>query len=78
MYIIELIFKKLTRKKDKPVQDLFQINTTEANYDACKHMFMPVDSTGEVLSCTKCGFLMKKSEIEKQTSLKKNFFIKED
>ena len=26
----------------------------------CEHNFMPVDSTGEVLACTKCGFVIKK------------------
>ena len=25
----------------------------------CKHNFMPVDSTGLVLACTKCGFVVK-------------------
>ena len=26
----------------------------------CEHNFMPVDSTGLVLACTKCGFVVKK------------------
>lgn len=25
----------------------------------CEHNFMPVDSTGLVLACTKCGFVVK-------------------
>ena len=25
----------------------------------CNHNFMPVDSTGTVLACTKCGFVVK-------------------
>ena len=28
----------------------------------CEHNFMPVDSTGLVLACTKCGFVVKKRE----------------
>ena len=24
----------------------------------CNHKFMPVDSTGKVLACTKCGFVV--------------------
>ena len=26
----------------------------------CNHNFMPVDTTGEVLACTKCGFVVQK------------------
>ena len=26
----------------------------------CEHNFMPVDSTGLTLACTKCGFVVKK------------------
>ena len=28
----------------------------------CEHNFMPVDSTGLILACTKCGFVVKKKE----------------
>lgn len=31
----------------------------------CKHNFMPVDSTGTVLACTKCGFVVKQREKKK-------------
>ncbi len=30
----------------------------------CKHIFMPIDSTGEILACSKCGQLIKKSELK--------------
>ena len=30
----------------------------------CEHNFMPVDSTGLVLACTKCGFVVKKRDNE--------------
>ena len=28
----------------------------------CEHNFMPVDSTGLTLACTKCGFVVKRKE----------------
>lgn len=28
----------------------------------CEHSFMPIDSTGLVLACTKCGFVVKKRD----------------
>ncbi|MFA7658279.1 MAG: hypothetical protein WCY19_02480 [Candidatus Gastranaerophilaceae bacterium] len=43
------------------------------DYEACEHTFMPVDSTNETLSCTKCGLLAKKNELKN-----KNFFIRDD
>lgn len=68
MYIIELILKKLTQKKEKPDYNPMSKDETQ-DYEGCEHTFMPVDSTGEILSCTKCGFLVKRSELKK-----KNFF----
>ena len=32
----------------------------------CNHNFMPVDSTGLVLACTKCGFVVKHRESKKE------------
>lgn len=31
----------------------------------CEHNFMPVDSTGQVLACTKCGFVVKRRDNKK-------------
>jgi len=70
MYIIELIIKKLTQRREKPTYDPMQENPEIEDYEACEHTFMPIDSTGETLSCTKCGFLAKRSELKN-----KNFFI---
>lgn len=71
MYFIELIIKKLRQKKDKPVlnpvsDDEFQ------DYESCEHVFMPIDSTNEILSCTKCGVMAKRSELKS-----KNFFVQD-
>ena len=65
MYIIELIIKKLTQKKEKAVYN--PLSETESDDDEnCEHTFMPIDSTNEILSCTKCGILKKKSELKYQ------------
>lgn len=73
MYIIELIIKKFTQRREKPTYNPMQEDEVSENedYEACEHTFMPIDSTGETLSCTKCGFLAKKSELKN-----KNFFMK--
>lgn len=69
MYFIELIIKKLTKKREQT--DNFNPVSENENpdYEACEHNFMPLDSTGEVLSCTKCGIIAQKSELKD-----KNFF----
>lgn len=67
MYIIELIIKKLTKKKEKPQYN--PLSKGEEDYEVCEHTFMPIDSSNETLSCTKCGLLVKKDELKS-----KNFF----
>jgi len=60
MYIAELFIKwlnKRTSKETTPQKPDFK-EVDEAL--TCKHNFMPVDSTGLVLACTKCGFVIKK------------------
>ncbi len=58
MYIIELFFKikediknAKFKKKQKNVQ-----NETEK----CDHLFVPIDSTGMILACSKCGEMCKR------------------
>lgn len=75
MFIIEYIIKKLTKKKEKP-----EYNPTamqEKDYEECEHVYMPIDSTGETLSCTKCGILCMKSELKDEMK-KNNFFMQKD
>lgn len=69
MYIIEFIVKKLTQRREKPTYNPLAEDESR-DYESCEHIFMPIDSTGEILSCTKCGILSKKSEMKN-----KNFFI---
>ena len=54
MYFIEKILKLFLKKKKK------KINYTPQDIDNCEHLFVPIDSTGEYLACTKCGKLIKK------------------
>ncbi len=72
MYFIELLVKKIKRKKQ---DESFYNPLTE--YDSqkenCEHIFMPIDSTGEILSCRNCGLVVKKSDLKDI-----NFFRKHD
>lgn len=59
MYIFELIAKiiknKKTKKETAPLTD-----KTDTDYEnTCNHVFLPIDSTGETLACTKCGMIVK-------------------
>ncbi|MDR1327790.1 MAG: hypothetical protein LBJ74_05225 [Heliobacteriaceae bacterium] len=51
MYIVELILGALKKKKKNlPPPELEE-------FTRCEHVFMPVDSTGEMLACANCGLL---------------------
>ena len=60
MYILELFVKWLNKRQTK------EIKPKKTNFEevdealACEHNFMPIDSTGLTLACTKCGFVVKK------------------
>lgn len=71
MYFIEFIIKNFKKNKKEPELN-FLPKEESPDYEACEHTFMPLDSTGETLSCTNCGFLIKRSELKT-----KNFFIKD-
>lgn len=74
MYIVELFVKWLNKNKRREKTNPGNIYQEGVSYNEegeltrdvvdeaefCKHNFMPVDSTGNVLACTKCGFLIKK------------------
>ena len=64
MYIFEIFVKWLNKKISKdivPEKPSFK-EVDEAL--TCNHNFMPIDSTGEILACTKCGFVVKGKEIK--------------
>ncbi|MBE7707359.1 MAG: hypothetical protein E7Z88_01500 [Cyanobacteria bacterium SIG27] len=57
MYIIELFLKlkedfkngKFKKKIQQPINEI----------ETCSHLFVPIDSTGKILACSKCGELYK-------------------
>ena len=67
MYIIELFINWLNKNRrgkganpDKTYKESELSGGTNEVDEAinCEHNFMPVDSTGNVLACTKCGFVI--------------------
>jgi len=78
MYFIEAIVKYLRKDKfseildnhDKmqsynPLEEIpLEESLNEDESENCEHIFMPIDSTGEILACSKCGQLIKKSELK--------------
>ena len=71
MYIIELFIKWLNKNKrgyGANPENIFAAKNMPPIEDEalrCEHNFMPVDSTGTVLACTKCGFVVKEKDKEK-------------
>ena len=51
------IIKSVTNKR--PPQKISEEN------EICEHVYLPVDSTKEVLACTKCGKLIRRKDIQK-------------
>ena len=65
MNIFELFIKWLNKNKrgeGANPENFYDESKIEEKDDSigCRHNFMPVDSTGKVLACTKCGFVVKK------------------
>ena len=59
MYILEVFTKWLNKRQTKEVKpEKPDFNEVDEALN-CEHNFMPVDSTGKVLACTKCGFVVK-------------------
>lgn len=62
MYIIELIVKLIKEKNEKKEKKILVAD--EGDYESCEHIFLPIDSTGKTLACSKCGFLVKAGDIK--------------
>ena len=62
MYILEVLIKWLNKRQTKEIK--LEKPTFEEVDEAltCEHNFMPVDSTGLTLACTKCGFVIKSQD----------------
>ena len=64
MYIFEVFAKWLNKRQTKEIKPE-KPNYTEIDEALyCEHNFMPIDSTGLILACTKCGFVVQKRKSE--------------
>lgn len=72
MYIIELLVKYLKKDRFMEVLDEHDSNNAqnpleiipeEEGSENCEHIFMPIDSTGEILACSKCGLVVNKKNL---------------
>ena len=62
MYIIEVFIKWLNKRQTKKrVMEKTSFKEVDEAI-TCEHNFMPVDSTGLTLACTKCGFVVKRDK----------------
>lgn len=61
MYLIELIVKLFSKKNGY----IRQKTPEELEEERCDHVFMPVDSTGEILACRNCGAIVHKSNLKR-------------
>ncbi len=59
MYIFEVFLKWLNKRQTKEITPIKPDYQEVDEALTCEHNFMPVDSTGTVLACTKCGFVVK-------------------
>ncbi len=62
MYILEIFIKWLNKRQSKEINPTKPVYSDADEALNCEHNFMPVDSTGEVLACTKCGFVVKQKK----------------
>ena len=72
MYFIELLVKKF-KKKQEFKEEYNPLDEEMNEEEKCEHVFMPIDSTGEVLSCRNCGLVVNRKDLKDI-----NFFRKKD
>ncbi len=69
MYVIEKLIRLYKKYiiKEKPIYIQTSGTDEEELEDivTCKHTFMPVDSTGNLLACSKCGYLITRKRLNK-------------
>lgn len=80
MFILEAVMKYLKKDRFNEVLDehdrvqsenLLNYIPLEEDIETqedlnCEHIFMPIDSTGEILACSKCGELIRKDKLKKK------------
>ncbi len=62
MYIVEKFIKWLNKRQTKDIVIEKPIYNDIDEALNCEHNFMPIDSTGLTLACTKCGFVVEKKD----------------
>lgn len=70
MYIFELLTKWINKKYVPPKRNFDPFAQDEIDED-CEHIFLPIDSTGEVLACSKCGLVVNKSDLKDKNIFKR-------
>lgn len=65
MYIIELFLKIKDDIKSGKFKTKKNQAPDEIEVEKCDHLFVPIDSTGRILACSKCGeiYKLKKGEV---------------
>ena len=69
MYIIEKLVKiylKLKNKDNTPILPDGLDKSELEDVVTCQHNFLPIDSTSEILACSKCGYLVRKKRLKKK------------
>ena len=51
-------------KKASSFDPFAQDDIEQESSDNCEHIFLPIDSTGEVLACSKCGLVVNKKDLK--------------
>ena len=72
MYLLELIVKYIFPNKkfeSRKKYDPFAHEELE-NAENCEHIFLPIDSTGETLACSKCGLVVNKNDLKDKNIFK--------
>jgi hypothetical protein len=61
MYILEVLLKAIVDRKTKdPPQE------EQKEYVRCNHIFLPIDSSGKRLACSKCGQYAELEEVNRR------------
>lgn len=64
MYLFELITKYIMGKKYKRESFYDPLVQQDDNSFDCEHVFLPLDSSEEILACSKCGLVVKKEDLK--------------
>lgn len=63
MYFIELLVRKFKKRKLSELE-YNPLDEEKREEEVCEHVFMPIDSTGEILSCRNCGLVVNRKDLK--------------